>query len=115
MAARLDLDDLTQATAGGLHLATMGSVWQALAFGFAGLRPGVDTLRLDPVAPDGWRALDIRVGFRGSRVRVRIEPDAVDVRADREAKIAFRDEAPVSVGPGGHRWRLDAGSERRQP
>ena len=35
----MDLDDLTGSTAGGLHLATMGGLWQALAFGFAGLRP----------------------------------------------------------------------------
>ena len=35
----IDLDDLTATSGGGLHLATMGSVWQALAFGFGGLRP----------------------------------------------------------------------------
>ena len=40
MAARLDLDDLTGTTSGGLHLATMGGLWQALAYGFCGLRPG---------------------------------------------------------------------------
>jgi len=39
LAARLDLDDLTATTAGGLHLATMGGVWQALTMGFAGVRP----------------------------------------------------------------------------
>ena len=38
LAARLDMDDLTGTTAGGLHLATMGGVWQALAYGFLGLR-----------------------------------------------------------------------------
>jgi len=37
-AARLDLDDLTGTTVEGLHLATMGGVWQALAFGFVGLK-----------------------------------------------------------------------------
>ncbi len=39
LAALLDLDDLTGTTAGGLHLATMGGVWQALAFGFLGISP----------------------------------------------------------------------------
>ena len=45
IAARIDLDDLTGTTAGGLHLATMGGLWQALAFGFAGARapPGAWT------------------------------------------------------------------------
>ncbi len=38
IAARIDLDDLTGTTAGGLHLAAVGGVWQALARGFLGLR-----------------------------------------------------------------------------
>ena len=33
---RIDLDDLTGTTAGGLHLATMGGLWHALRFGFGG-------------------------------------------------------------------------------
>jgi trehalose/maltose hydrolase-like predicted phosphorylase len=33
LACRLDLDDLTGTSAGGLHVATMGGVWQALATG----------------------------------------------------------------------------------
>ena len=46
MAARLDLDDLTHSTGGGLHLATLGGVWQALAWGFLGLSArGVDPRR----------------------------------------------------------------------
>ena len=43
IAARMDLDDLTGSTAGGLHLATMGGLWQALAFGFGGIRPRATT------------------------------------------------------------------------
>jgi trehalose/maltose hydrolase-like predicted phosphorylase len=48
LACRLDLDDLTGTGAGGLHVATMGGVWQALASGFLGLRPSGDALGLDP-------------------------------------------------------------------
>ena len=36
LTARIDLDDIGHMTAGGLHLAAMGSVWRTLAFGFAG-------------------------------------------------------------------------------
>ncbi|WP_024805024.1 glycoside hydrolase family 65 protein [Nocardia sp. BMG51109] len=35
-ALRLDLDDRTATTAAGLHMATLGGVWQALLVGFAG-------------------------------------------------------------------------------
>lgn len=51
LAARLDLDDVSGTTAGGLHLATMGGVWQALAHGFLGLRPGAGELEVDPCLP----------------------------------------------------------------
>jgi trehalose/maltose hydrolase-like predicted phosphorylase len=80
--ARIDLDDIGHTTAGGLHLAAMGSVWRTLAFGFAGLRPAGDALAIDPVIAPGWEALEIRVRFRASRVRVRIHPGAVEVSAD---------------------------------
>ena len=114
LAARMDLDDLTGTTAGGVHLATMGSVWQALAFGFAGIRPKGQRLRIDPVLPEGWRTLDLTVRFRGSRVRIRVEPEAVEVRADPATAIEFPGESPVPVGAGGRRWsRTDASSGRR--
>jgi trehalose/maltose hydrolase-like predicted phosphorylase len=83
LAARMDLDDLTGSTAAGLHLATMGGLWQALAFGFAGLRPKAGTLHVDPVLPTSWAALELRVRFQGSRVRVRVEHSHLVLHADK--------------------------------
>jgi trehalose/maltose hydrolase-like predicted phosphorylase len=79
LAARLDLDDITGTTAGGLHLATFGGVWQALADGFLGLRPAGETLGIDPCVPGAWDALGLRFRFRGHPVGVRVEADRVDV------------------------------------
>jgi trehalose/maltose hydrolase-like predicted phosphorylase len=88
LASRLDLDDLTGSTAGGLHLATMGGVWQALVFGFAGARPRGHVLELDPRLPEQWSALELRLALRGSPARIRIEPDTVDVAGDVPVRIA---------------------------
>jgi trehalose/maltose hydrolase-like predicted phosphorylase len=82
IAARMDLDDLTGSTAEGLHLATMGGTWQAIAFGFMGLRPHAGMLRIDPVLPPSWSAIELRVRFRGSRVRVRKERARLTISAD---------------------------------
>ncbi len=79
LAARLDLDDLTGTTAGGLHLATMGGVWQALAYGFLGLRPRPTLLDIDPCLPSAWHGLGLRLRFRGARVDVRADRDSVAV------------------------------------
>ena len=75
------MNDLTRTGAGGVHLGTMGSVWQALAYGFAGLRPRGDALVVDPHLPDAWPALEIRVQFRGVPVRLRLEHGAILVSA----------------------------------
>ena len=48
LTARIDLDDISRSTAGGVHIAAMGSVWQALVLGFAGARPRGEVLELDP-------------------------------------------------------------------
>jgi trehalose/maltose hydrolase-like predicted phosphorylase len=77
IAARIDLDDLTASTAGGLHLATMGGLWQALVFGFAGVRARADGLLVDPRLPPEWNALEIALRFRGDPLQLRIDHDGV--------------------------------------
>jgi trehalose/maltose hydrolase-like predicted phosphorylase len=73
IAARLDLDDLSGSTAGGLHLATMGGLWQALTFGFGGIRPHGETLLVEPRLPPEWTALEFALRFRGAPLRLRID------------------------------------------
>ena len=99
LASRIDLDDLTQTTAGGLHLATMGGLWQALAFGFAGLRPEDGILQLDPRLPKEWSALKLRLRFRGSRVRLRIEPTTTSIHADPAISIRIAGSNTVRTVP----------------
>jgi trehalose/maltose hydrolase-like predicted phosphorylase len=90
LACRIDVDDLTGTTAGGVHLATMGGVWQALAFGFAGARASAGGLELDPRLPETWDALELRLAFHGYPVRIRIEQGALEIDAD--------PAVPISVG-----------------
>ena len=90
LAARLDLDDLTGTTAGGLHLATMGGLWQALAYGFLGLRPRGELLDVDPCLPGAWEALSLRFRFRGDRVGVRASHDTLTVSCTRPLRGAHR-------------------------
>jgi trehalose/maltose hydrolase-like predicted phosphorylase len=81
LGARIDLDDVTGTTAGGLHLAAMGGTWQALAYGFLGLGEEEGVLKVDPVLPEEWEALELRFRFRGVPVGVRADHDSVTVNA----------------------------------
>jgi len=82
IAARIDLDDLTGTTAGGVHLATMGGVWQALAFGFAGVRPRGDRLIVDPRLPPQWHSLQLALRFRGEPFRLSIDRLGAEIESD---------------------------------
>ncbi|HUP31923.1 MAG TPA: glycosyl hydrolase family 65 protein [Gaiellaceae bacterium] len=110
LAARIDLDDLTGTTAGGLHLAAMGSVWQVLAYGFAGLRPHGRQLAVDPRLPAAWPALELRVRFRGAGLRLRLEADALVAVADRPTTLHLPGSSPVDVSREGVRLARRDGS-----
>ena len=108
----MDLDDLTGSTALGLHLATMGGLWQALAFGFMGLRPRAGMLHVDPVLPPSWSALELRLRFRGARVKVRKERAHLSIWADRRISLVVGG-SPFDAGPGtlalrrrGSKWEV---------
>ncbi len=115
LTAAIDLDDIGHMTAGGLHLAAMGSAWRALALGFAGLRPVGDALAIDPVLPPGWEALDVRVRFRDSRVRVRVHPDSVELTADPPVRALAPTGESVPLGRTALTFELRPPSPRREP
>lgn len=113
IASRIDLDDLTGSTAGGLHIATMGGLWQAMVWGFAGVRPSAGQLAVDPRLPRGWAALEVNVRYRGSRVSVRREGPSLHVRADPGAQVRI-DGSSYAIDSQGlwftrrrHTWELD--------
>ncbi len=101
MAARIDLDDLTRTTAGGLHLAAMGGVWQALARGFLGLRADGGTLVVDPHLPTSWRALGLTFRFGGHGVGVRAEHGRLMITCDAPLVVRVAGRAPRRCEPPG--------------
>jgi alpha,alpha-trehalose phosphorylase len=69
----------------------MGGVWQALVFGFAGVRPRGDALVVDPRLPLEWGALELRLRFRGSPLRLRIDRGGVELDAPAGLELQRRD------------------------
>jgi hypothetical protein len=100
LTARMDLDDLMGSTGGGIHLATMGSLWQALVFGFAGILPSGGALMIDPHLPAAWNRLVLRLRFQGVPLTVSIEPGRVRLEAGGRVKVRVQAGSPQEVGPG---------------
>jgi trehalose/maltose hydrolase-like predicted phosphorylase len=108
LAVRLDLDDLTGTTAGGLHLATLGGVWQALAHGFLGLDPAGEALGVDPCLPSPWQALELRFRFRGRAVGVRADRHHVRITCDAPLPVRLAAGPPRLCDPPATRISLEA-------
>lgn len=75
-AARADLRDVRGNAGDGIHAASAGGNWQALVFGFGGLRILPDgSWETHPRLPEHWQSLSFRFFLRGQQHVVRIEKD----------------------------------------
>jgi trehalose/maltose hydrolase-like predicted phosphorylase len=104
LATSIDLEDLTQTTAGGLHLANLGGIWQTVVHGFAGLSvtgPDDRAFSLDPVLPEEWEELRFRVRWHGRRVRCRLRHDGAEVGCDRPLVVSLHGSETRVDPPGG--------------
>ena len=66
-AALVDLEDLRGNTGDGIHAASAGGLWQALVFGFAGLRLTPEGPIAYPRLPRHWKRLRFSLRYHGRR------------------------------------------------
>ena len=85
-ATNLDFDPNS---AGGVRIAGLGALWQAVMLGFADLDLRGDTLAIDPKLPPQWRSLSFRVCWRGRSVAIRI--------AGRTVQATLVDGEPMEI------------------
>jgi kojibiose phosphorylase len=76
-AVSIDLKNLRGNTGGGIHGATAGSVWQAIVFGFAGLKFRDGRWIVDPKLPVGWKRLRFSFFSRGKRYVVDLPNEGI--------------------------------------
>jgi trehalose/maltose hydrolase-like predicted phosphorylase len=97
-AAAIDLRGAGEASAGGVHIATLGGLWQAAVFGFAGLSLRKAALGVNPHLPPAWQSLGFRAHWRGRLVRIEIDRAARELRAE----LVSGDAMPLDVGGTSH-------------
>jgi alpha,alpha-trehalose phosphorylase len=102
----VDLADLHGNTSDGVHVASTGGVWNALVYGFGGMRDHNGAITFDPRLPDGWDRLVFRVTAHGTRFRVEVVHGSISFAVEEGASetLAVRDHhftvtagAPVTV------------------
>lgn len=78
LAARADIFDARGNAGDGIHAASAGGIWQALTFGFAGLRLTKQSYTVKPQLPKHWRRLSFKFYQHGRQHVV----DVVNVNHD---------------------------------
>lgn len=112
----VDLADRHRNTSDGVHVASTGGVWSALVSGFGGFRDHGGVFTIDPRLPEPWESLAYRLTLLGTRVRVTVTPDRVDLEVEdgteatvvvRGQQVVVRAGSPVSVELDGQGPRLE--------
>ena len=104
-AALVDLADLAQNTADGLHMASLAGAWTGLVEGFGGMRAGGGRLRFAPRLPSAISRLSFRVRYRGRRIAVAVDHE--------EATYELRDGDPITIEHHGDAFELGEKPVRR--
>jgi beta-phosphoglucomutase len=73
-AALVDLEDVRGNAADGIHAASAGAVWQALVFGFGGVRFANTSPIAHPRLPSHWKRLKFRLQHRGQWYEFDLKP-----------------------------------------
>ena len=80
VALRADISDLYGNTPGGIHAASLGGTWQAVIFGFAGVRLKRDKLFINPCMPRSWHKIIFSLVWREQTIRFEVTNDTIKVK-----------------------------------
>ncbi|WP_460772337.1 glycoside hydrolase family 65 protein [Microbacterium sp. GXF7504] len=98
----VDLADLHNNAADGVHVASAGGVWTSLVGGFGGMRDHYGELTFDPRLPASWPELAYTLTWHGTKLRITLRRDEMIVRAEGDgARVPFLVRGVgYSVAPG---------------
>ncbi len=106
-ALMMDLGDVQGNVSDGVHVASTGGVWQALVFGFGGVRDFDGDLSFDPRLPSTWEGLSFSLYYQGRQLRVSL--------SHTEEKYLLETGAPLDVSIRGEARRLEPGEALQVP
>lgn len=76
----VDLGENTDNSDSGIHSASIGGIWLALAMGFGGVRAEEDDLIIEPILPEGITSYSLPIIYRGSKYQLNVDADDAKVR-----------------------------------
>jgi trehalose/maltose hydrolase-like predicted phosphorylase len=104
----IDLANNMGNAAGGVHIAALGGLWQAVVFGFAGVQLGENGLVVNPRLPAHWKRLRVPIWWRNRRVQLDVvhEPFSITVEVDGDDGLPLQvAEGPQTLMRAGTKYR----------
>jgi alpha,alpha-trehalose phosphorylase len=98
----LDICDVHNNTADGVHIANCGGVWAGIVHGFAGMVETGEVLKFAPRLPADWSAVRFRINRHGSVMQVHLDADG--------CTLSHVDGLGVPVLDGEHRVVIEEGT-----
>lgn len=84
----VDLGENTDNSDNGIHSASIGGIWLAVAIGFGGIRAEEDGLKIEPILPKGITSYSLPIIYRGSKYQLNVDADGAKVeRLDGEPQV----------------------------
>jgi len=86
VALRTDISNLYGNTKEGIHAASLGGVWQAVVFGFAGVKIRKEKLFIDPKMPHSWRKVSLSLNWKKGVVKLELIHESIKLRISSSSK-----------------------------
>lgn len=114
--AAIDLNDVMSNAAQGIHIGSLGGLWQAVVFGFAGIQIEPDGIRLNPHLPENWDALRFPLRWRRRVLRIDIErnPLRLEITLERGRPLVVRVGDVQKRLSRGQTWRAHVEEEHER-
>lgn len=104
-AADIDLANNMGNASGGVHIAALGGLWQAVVLGAAGMRLAENGLVFDPHLPPQWKRLRFPVQWHGRTLEVTMDAGkgtlAIRLRSGGPMTVGIVDGGPLVIAEEG--------------
>ncbi|MDP8216200.1 MAG: glycosyl hydrolase family 65 protein [Candidatus Kaelpia imicola] len=80
VALNTDISNLYGNTSEGIHAASLGGSWQAIVFGFAGVKIKREKLFINPYLPRSWQKLNFHLAWRGSLINLEMTNEIIKIK-----------------------------------
>lgn len=91
----IDLGPKMNTSNDGIHAASIGGIWKAAVFGFAGVRLKDGRLTINPRLPKEWKRMKFSIHWQGQPITISLTSTNLCIHVENKIKIEFEVQGKV--------------------